>query len=213
MGLHVAFDIGNVLYRFDKLKFVNKLVEIVNKFVYDINTCDAYLFLERLQPLQDIGVTTLHQELRYKFPFLSTEDLELLIDAWNETLTPNEMMLNLLDNLKSDGVKIALLSNMGAEHIRYLRREYPTVLDNTIQHISCEVGAKKPHKLFFQSFCLDNDDFSNCVYVDDLEENLKAGKKYSFKIYHFELDQVLKLSQSKQKIELDRLKKMIYEKS
>lgn len=226
MGVHVAFDIGNVLVQFDIMIFVKKLAEIAN-----LNDHDAWFFLDHLQKMQDIGVTSVAHGLEYKFK-LSGEELNILLDSWNKTLSPNEMMLNLLDNLRSDGVKIALLSNMGPEHITHLRTNCPQMFEGAVQHISCEVGARKPQKLFFQSFCLDNDefirsslicgpdgkpkndktDFSGCIYVDDLEDNLKVGKKYGFKVYHFNLDETLKLPLSKQKIELDKLKYAIYNK-
>lgn len=207
MGVRVAFDIGNVLCQFDIMKFVNKLAEIAQ-----ITSYQAWFFLDHLQKMQDIGVTSVAHGLEYKFK-LNKEELKILVDAWNDTLSPNEMMLNFLDNLKSDGVKIALLSNMGPEHLSYLRSTCSQMFEQTMQHISCEVGARKPQKLFFQSFCLDNDDFNGCSYIDDIEDNLKMGKKYGFKTYNFDLDKVLTLPQGKQKVELNKLKCMIYEKS
>lgn len=228
MGVHVAFDIGNVLCHFDIMIFVKKLAEIAN-----INDHDAYFFLDHLQRMQDIGVTNVAHGLEYKFK-LTSEELNILLETWNKTLLPNEMMLNFLDNLRADGVRIALLSNMGPEHIAYLRSTCPRLFEKTVQHISCEVGARKPQKLFFQSFGLDNDDFlyskehlkpgsiqhaletpvdfSGCIYVDDLEDNLKIGKRYGFKVYQFNLNEMTKLTQSKQKIELDKLKRAIYDK-
>lgn len=218
MGVHVAFDIGNVLCHFDIFKFTRKLSEITG-----INDHDSYFFLDFLQRMQDIGVTSVAHHLEYKFDVNGAE-LEELLETWNATVIPNEMMLNFLDKLRGEGVKIALLSNMGPEHIAHLRTTYPQLFENTVQHISCEVGARKPSKLFFQSFCLDNDeffvsdtrepmDFSGCVYVDDIEENLKVGKKYGFKVYQLVLDDLVKLPQSKQKMELDRLKTMIFNKT
>lgn len=220
MGVHAAFDIGNVICHFDIFKFTRKLSEITG-----INDHDAYFFLDFLQKMQDVGVTSVAHHLEYKF-HLSGAELEELIETWNSTVSPNEMMLNFLDVLRGDGVKLALLSNMGPEHISHLRTSCPRLFENTVQHISCEVGARKPSKLFFQSFCLDNDeffvekigedeerpDFSGCVYVDDIEENLKVGKKYGFKVYQLVLEDLVKLPQSKQKMELDKLKTMIYNK-
>jgi FMN phosphatase YigB (HAD superfamily) len=203
---HVAFDIGNVLCHFDINIFLKELVKITN-----INDHDAYFFVEHIQRMQDMGVSSIAHGLEYRFK-LSGDELQYLLQAWNKTITPNDMMLNFVDKLKSDGVKIALLSNMGPEHISYLRSSYPQIFEGTTQHISCEVGARKPQKLFFQSFCLDHDEFSGCVYIDDLEENLRVGKKYGFKGYNFNLEETLKFSQGKQKIELDKLRTMIYNK-
>ncbi len=218
MGVHVAFDIGNVLVDFDVYKFTRKLSEVTG-----ISDHAAYFFIDHLQRQQDIGITSVSHGLEYKFDKLTSAQLDELLFTWNDTITPNEMMLNFLEKLKGEGVKVAFLSNMGPEHLIHLRSTLPQMFDGVAQHISCEVGARKPSKLFFQSFCLDHDEFcisedgrkpnfNGCVYIDDLEENLKVGKKYGFKVYNLKLDELSKLSQSKQKIELDRLKTMIFNK-
>lgn len=204
MGPYVAFDIGNVLCHFDIIKFT--------KFLTDellITEREAYFFLERLQKHQDIGVTSVASELEFHYK-VHGEQLQTIVDCWNSTVTPNHSMMNFLENLRSEGVKVALLSNMGPEHITHLRGTVPEMFKDTIQHISCEVGARKPTKLFFQSFILDNSAFEGCVYIDDIEENLRAGKKYSFTVFGFNLEEHVKLSMSKQKIELDRLRNMIF---
>lgn len=203
MGIHVAFDIGNVLCHFDIKKFTSKLSEVVG-----ISDHDAYFFLARLQAHQDIGITSVATELEFQYK-LSGTDICKLIECWNSTVTPNLSMMNFLENLRSDGVKIAFLSNMGPEHIEHLRSIAPKMFDKGIQHISCEVGARKPTKLFFQSFVEDHAEFQGCVYIDDIEANLKAGKHYGFKVYGFNLDEHMKLTMSQQKTELTRLKNMI----
>lgn len=228
MGVFVAFDIGNVLCHFDITKFTSKL-----SYLTGMSEGESLFFLAFMQKMQDLGITTVSDHLEYKFYAhnlqpnfkLSPSNREALLKAWNETLTPSDMMLTFMDKLRGEGVKIALLSNMGHEHIKHLRNSCPQMFEGTVQHISCEVGARKPSKLFFQSFCLDNDefcrtydedgnreDFSGCVYVDDIEENLKVGKKYGFKVYKINLDELVNLPQSKQKMELDKLKTMIFNK-
>ncbi|HLG27505.1 MAG TPA: hypothetical protein VI423_06950 [Paenisporosarcina sp.] len=220
MGDHVAFDIGNVLCHFDIVKFTDTLQRYVGG-----TERNAWGFLDYLQRMQDIGVTTVAQSLEHSYPFLSESDRAELVDVWNKTVTPNEMMLSFLEKLRGDGVKVAFLSNMGQEHLAYLRSTCPQMFEGVVQHISCEVGARKPTKMFFQSFCLDNDefcvfkdedgnriDYSGCVYVDDLEENLRVGKRYGFKVYNLNLEELVKLPQSRQKTELDKLKLMIFNK-
>lgn len=202
--LHVALDLGNVIAEVDINRFVNKISEITG-----VSQHDAFFFMKHIQLMQDLGATNMAYGLEYRFK-LSPEELNILLECWNACVVPNEMMLNFLDNLKFDGVKVAILSNMGQEHMEYLRNVSPRLFDKTIQHISCEVGARKPQKLFFQSFCNDHDEFTGCVYVDDLEENLKTGKKYGFKSCLFNLEQTLALPLSKQKSELDKIKRMIY---
>lgn len=206
MTVNAAFDIGNVICHFDINKFTSKLSSMTS-----MNDREAYFFLEYLQKMQDIGVTSVAHGLERRCD-LRGDELRELIDCWNSTVYPDEIMLRFLSNLRSEGVKIAFLSNMGPEHIAHLRTTYPDIFDNAVQHISCEVGARKPTKLFFQSFCLDHDSFLGSVYVDDIEENLRAGKKYGFKVYQFRLDDLMRESKATQKRELDKLRSMIFQK-
>ena len=213
--MHVAFDIGNVLCEFDLNKFTN---EMFNKTGIPPNR--AYNLLESIQGAQDIGITTVRKSLQVlknlppvhfseRSYYLEYEVVDYLVDYWCSIIQPSEMMLNFLDNIKSDGVKVALLSNMGKEHHDYLQEKYPRLFSKSVQHISHEVGARKPNKLFFQSFLLDHDEFKGASYIDDIEENCRAAKKYSFKVYKFDLAKTLQLKQSEQKLELDRLRNLI----
>lgn len=199
----VALDIGNVLVNVDLWKFISELSKR-----FGLNDHDAYFFLEQVQPRQDLNLTTVAKSLESKFR-IQGDELSDLITCWNSTVWASEMMLAFLEKLKADGVKVALLSNMGPEHLSHLRTTYPELFRDTIQHISCEVGARKPSKLFFQSFVLDHDSFRGCLYLDDLEENLRASKPYGFQVYNFNLETLNKQSQSYQKRELDKIRAMI----
>lgn len=203
----VAFDIGNLLCHFYIDQFTKKLALITK-----ISDKDAFFFVEYLQRFQDNGLCSMRQALRLNYD-LHDDQLQELVDTWNAAVVPSEVMLNFMDTLRSEGIKIALLSNMGPEHITYLRSTCPRLFENTIQHISCEVGARKPTKLFFQSFVLDNGEFRGCVYLDDIEENLRMGKKYSFKCYRFDLEESTRAGLAAQKQELDRIKRMIIDKN
>lgn len=85
------------------------------------------------------------------------------------------------------------------------------MFQDTVEHISYQVGARKPSKIYFQSFLLDHPGWAGAVYVDDRDDNLAVGKKYSFKSFKFELDKVLQLSKAKQKIELNKIKSYIFD--
>src|ERR1044072_4681479 len=106
--MHVAFDIGNVLAEI-------KLEKFSTPFTKYINRVDPVVFLHRIQAAQDVGLITVEQALTSEFPSLTTVQVNELLQAWNDIVIPNEMMLNFMDILRSEGVKIALLSNMGTE--------------------------------------------------------------------------------------------------
>lgn len=185
---YVAFDIGNVLVKVDLGIFGNKY----HKYC---NVPEDYMdFLSDLHYGQDIGVTTIRSALKDKYggfitkSNLTEEIVQGLEDAWDQVIIPNQKMLNFVSKLKADGVNVALLSNMGPEHAAFIRKEYPEIFESCILHLSYEVGARKPTKLFYQSFLCDHPDFVGCVYLDDLDANIEAGHKYGFNCHKFELD-------------------------
>lgn len=203
--MHVVFDIGNVIAEVKLEHFTAKLKE------YILPEHDPMFFLENLQAMQDVGLSTVQKALHAHHDIKDPETVQLLLKAWNDTVIPNDMMLNFMDNLRNEGVKIALLSNMGLEHASYLRKISPRMFKNVVEHMSYEVGARKPSKLYYQSFLMDHDEFTGAVYLDDKDENLVVGKKYSFKSFKFDLDQVLLLPKSKQKLELDKVRSYIFD--
>lgn len=206
--LHVAFDIGNVLAEVDLSGFIVKLRTVLSSRS-DPNLLDPERFLEHLQATQDLGILTIRQYLHQAYNFPDSVLDELVIE-WNKTVKPNEMMLNFMDNLRSEGVKIALLSNIGPEHAEHLKKTCPRMFAGCVEHLSYEVGARKPTKLFYQSFLMDHEEWLGAIYCEDRPENLKTGKKYSFKSFKFCLDEVLTWPLSKQRKELDKIHSYIF---
>ena len=201
---HMAIDIGNVIFHFDIEGFKTKL----SKILY-ISRSDVQFFLDWIHGFHDAGITTFEKAIEHDFGPLYNNKKEIL-EAWDNAIYPNSQVVSLLKTLKEvEGVKIAYLSNIGYEHALLLKTKYSEIFSNSILHFSFEIGAIKPSKLFFQSFCLDHDEFSGCVYIDDLENNLKTAKQYGFTTYQFNLNNFSTLSQSKQKIELDQMKALI----
>jgi FMN phosphatase YigB (HAD superfamily) len=205
METTLALDIGNVLCYLDMDIFINAFEKYSGKR-------DGIEFLNHIQAMQDVNMTTVEMSLIYKYSSLKEDDKKLneLLTAWNNTVQPCDEMMNLIQELKSDGIKIAILSNMGPEHLFHLKKIAPEIFKNTIHHISCEVGARKPTKLFYQSFLLDNDNFIGCLYIDDIEENRKVGKQYGFKSYDFNLEKFKQLTKFSQKKQLDSIKSLLF---
>ena len=54
------------------------------------------------------------------------------------------------------------------------------MLSESVKHYSCEVGARKPSKLYYHSFLQMHPEFKGAIYVDDNKENLEASKEFGF---------------------------------
>jgi FMN phosphatase YigB (HAD superfamily) len=183
---YAAFDVGNVLVRVD----FDPFEKAFESYSIDDNYMD---FLLDLHGAQDIGLTTIARHAKLAFG-ASQECCEHLMEAWDHIIVPNPKMCTLLQELKDDGVNIAILSNMGIEHAKLMRKKYPEIFEGCTLHLSCEVGARKPAKLYYQSFLQDHPEFKGCVYVDDRDDNLATGLKYGFTSYKFDLDKFELLS-------------------
>ena len=200
--VYAAFDLGNVILDVDFTKFTQQLSYI------DLDNSDNSYTLNFLQKQEDLNIS-IRDCFSYTFKVFKP-NIEMLEKTWNESVSLNDSIWKFINNLQDEGVEIAFLSNIGPTHTKYLKEKYPELFNKTIPHLSFEVGARKPSKLFFQSFLLDREEFLGSIYVDDLEENLKAGKKYGFTSFNFSLDKWTNLSQSNQKKELDCLKSYIF---
>lgn len=182
---YVAFDIGNVLCHVNFDNFLKKISRNLN-----ISIEKAWYFLNRTQKLHDLGLTVIRDELVDHFDLQSEVIINEIVEEWNKCILEEPLMLTLLDVLTENGVEIALLSNIGSEHMLYLKDLWKDRkgFKNSIHFFSCEVGARKPSLLYYQSFLIQHPEFKNCVYIDDIQANLDAGRKHGLKTIHFALD-------------------------
>jgi FMN phosphatase YigB (HAD superfamily) len=174
---YICLDIGNVLLDCD---FSGFFTTMQNRNVAQPHVWE---FMERVQPHQDVGHVSLEREMKIHFDM---HDVSEHMDSWRDCLKRNEMSLGQLTVMLDAGVNVALLSNMGAEHHALLSHLFGGLYERCTQFISCEVGARKPSKIYYQSFLTAHPDFRGCVYVDDRMENLGAGNKMGFNSQHLD---------------------------
>lgn len=203
--MQVAFDLGQVLVKVDDSNFGYAYHSICK------TTQDYIIFLDAIQKLQDTGLVTIKQALRNKFgnSILPYEDQ--LIKAWNNNIRPHDKMMKFLEYLKSQSVEIGILSNIGIYHAAAMRTKYPEVFAGCKSiHLSCEVGVRKPSRLFFQSFLWDNYEFNGCPYIDDLPENLAMGSRCGFEPINFNINKFDMMTKAGQEKELDKIKSAVF---
>lgn len=184
---YLALDIGNVICDVAQQPFLEILSENFN-----ITIAEAQRFLKRFQRLHDLGHTTMEDELKDKFSVKSPAIIKKLVNAWNDSMTPNLPIMDTLNRLRKEhSVQIALLSNIGVEHAAMMEEtlKHDGFFPNAIKHFSCDVGARKPSMIFYQSFLLQYPQFKGCLYVDDLQENLDSSDIFGFTTLRLALDE------------------------
>jgi len=183
---YIALDIGNVLCNIATEPFLETLSETLN-----ITIVEANRFLKRFQQIHDLGYTTMEDELKDKFQLKSPITIAKLVQGWNDSVTPCIPMLTKLNDLRREnGLQVALLSNIGLEHASMMEEKlkHGEFFPGAIKHFSCFVGARKPSTIFYQSFLLQYPKFKNCLYIDDLQENLNSAKAFGFVPFHMSLE-------------------------
>src|SRR5215831_12305903 len=86
---------------------------------------------------------------------------------------PDPVMYQLIRDLRGKGVRTALLSNSWGPS-GYERQDFPGLFDAVV--ISAEVGMRKPEpRIFYHAAEMLNTALDQCVFVDDLETNVKAA--------------------------------------
>lgn len=182
---YIALDIGNVLCNVDMTFFIEDLSQTFN-----VSIQEATYFLRRFQRIHDLGYTTMADELKEKFGIKSEVTIERLVKKWNSAVTPFTMILEMFNDLRDKHqLQVALLSNIGIEHAIMMEEtlNHGGFFPGAIKHFSCDVGARKPSMIYYQSFLWQYPKFKGCLYVDDLQENLDAGAKFGFIPFQFDL--------------------------
>ncbi len=195
----VIFDVGNVLTHFGWKEFIKS-------FGYSEDICkrvgDATIE-SRYWKEYDRGVMT-NDDIVNLFVSLDKgveKEIRETMECFTGILTPAEHAIPWIEELKSRGLRVLFLSNFSDRAFKECR-EALGFLDHVDGGIfSYEVKLIKPDPAIYSTLI---DKFSlipeNCVFIDDLEDNIAAGAAAGFETILFEeyeqarteLEQVLK---------------------
>jgi FMN phosphatase YigB (HAD superfamily) len=188
---YLCLDIGNVLVKTDFKPFLRYLSKTLN-----ITMEESQNFLNRTQKLHDLGFTRIADELHDHFKIRSPVIIEELMNLWNSSIdTADYIFDKLIEISKQRDLKIALLSNIGFDHVgrfeELMKYGYQNFYRDTEKYFSCHVGARKPSLIYYQSFLQLHSEFQGCGYIDDLQDNLNASENFGFRTFRFALDELV----------------------
>ena len=185
------FDFGNVLGRFDPKAMTAACIsdpEIANT-IYPV----AYdrLYWDRL----DAGTITdeeLHMHFFQRLPRELAQAAWKAYEGWISAMPPIEGMQALVRDIKSQGSRIFLLSNISKGFAENYQScpwigELLDQFDGLV--FSAVVGLVKPQKKIF-TYLLNtyNLKAEECIFIDDREENTRAGEGVGIRGYVFDGD-------------------------
>lgn len=172
---NILFDMGNVLLRFDRQVFLDRL---------DVSEADKQLLLREvfLSPeWVEMDRGTLREEtaepiMCSRLPEYLHDAVHQLASCWDQPILPMEGMEELVGELKQAGYGIYLLSNASVrQHAYWPRVPGSTLFDGTL--ISADAGVMKPqpeiYRLCLARFGLKAEE---CFFIDDVPANIEGAQ-------------------------------------
>ena len=182
--MDIILDMGNVLLEWDK----DKILQGVSDTKKDYLMLDKTIFQSGLWERLDFG-TMAREELVLKVVSMigSTyqKKVEEVIWNWPSYIDIYTEVFPVLSELKKKGHRIFVLSNTSKVFYDLLDEQLSPLkelLDGFV--LSCDIKAIKPDLAIFKEI-LDKYqlDPTNCVFLDDIEDNTSAAEKLGIKAY------------------------------
>lgn len=189
----VIFDYGEVLCHSPASDILDRLMQIFgidlprfeelyrkNRLRYDRGDLTAEEYWQHFAA--DAGVHLDSSQL----PAVRQYDLEM----WSSI---NPAMLAWLDDLRSTGIKTAILSNMPSEMVQHVRKTFPWIEQFDCRVFSADLRRVKPEPEIYQH-CLDclHVAPSEALFIDDKQVNVEGARELG--IRGIRMESVLQLT-------------------
>lgn len=171
---HILFDMGNVLIRFDRNTFLNRLdiSEADRQLLYR----EVFLSVEWVQ--MDRGILTepeAEAQMCRRLPGHLHDAVHSLVSLWDEPMLPMAGMAALVEELKHNGYGIYLLSNASLrQHDYWTKVPGWQFFDGKV--ISADEKVMKPHpdyyRIALERFGLNP---AECFFIDDSSANVEGA--------------------------------------
>ena len=180
---NIAFDLAGVVVARNPQRFPKHLDEFFN-FVFKSHMQNIPQFWVDydLGVMEEADVATALAEFRGCDVATAKEYMQLAIE-YQEVVEPTA---ELIKELKEQGYKLYVLSNMSKEYIAFLRK-FPVFDYFDEQVVSCEVGMGKPDREIYEyllSHC--GLEASETLFIDDRKDNTDAAAEVGLATLHFD---------------------------
>ncbi|MFK7821978.1 MAG: HAD family hydrolase [Planctomycetaceae bacterium] len=171
------FDLGNVLLFFSHDLMCRQVGEVMGRTEAEVK---AALLETDMQIRFETGQATA-AEIHAHFDklFGSNTALPEFEHAISAIFELNEPMIPLLDELKSAGIRLVLLSNTCSSHFEYAKRTYDFLDKFDDFTLSYAAGAMKPSpRIYEDAISRIQCEPQECFYTDDIAEYVYAAQDF-----------------------------------
>ena len=182
--MDIILDMGNVLLEWNKDKILQGVSDTKEEYLI----LDKAIFQSGLWERLDLGTMT-REELVLKAVSMIgrtyQKKVEEVIWNWPSYIDIYTKVFPVLSGLKKKGHRIFVLSNTSKVFYDLLEEQLSPLkelLDGFV--LSCDIKAIKPDLVMFKEI-LDKYQLNptNCVFLDDIEDNTIVAPKLGIKVY------------------------------
>jgi FMN phosphatase YigB (HAD superfamily) len=181
----ILFDFGNVLAFFDHQRAVRQLLPYTDLTAEELVNLIYYNNLEYRYECGEVTTEEVFAVGKELGGLRCT--LDQFVAAFCDIFWPNPPMSDLIPRLKQAGYRLVVASNTNPAHYAHYREQFRDLLVHfDAIAVSHEAGARKPSPKFFEhAHRLAKCDRSECVFVDDLAENVAAARQFGWNGVHY----------------------------
>ena len=182
--MDIILDMGNVLLEWNKDKILQGVSDTKEEYLI----LDKVIFQSGLWERLDLGTMT-REELVLKVVSMIgrtyQKKVEEVIWNWPSYIDIYTEVFPVLSELKKKGHRIFVLSNTSKVFYDLLEEQLSPLkelLDGFV--LSCDIKAIKPDLVMFKEILYKYQlDPTNCVFLDDIEDNTNAAQKLGIKAH------------------------------
>ena len=182
--MDIILDMGNVLLEWNKDKILQGVSDTKEEYLM----LDKAIFQSGLWERLDLGTMT-REELVLKVVSMIgrtyQKKVEEVIWNWPSYIDIYTEVFPVLSELKKKGHRIFVLSNTSKVFYDLLEEQLSPLkelLDGFV--LSCDIKAIKPDLVMFKEIIDKYQlDPTNCVFLDDIEDNTNAAQKLGIKAH------------------------------
>lgn len=177
------FDMGNVLIDYNPFRIMEQIVgdwEAIPEIMAVTVFSPLWIELDKGSLTQEDAVKRMvSQAPKYQ------EQIQAVMERWDETLLPVPGMLELVTQLKEKGYGLHLLSNASLRFYRYVGR-FPVMKLMDSINVSASMKLIKPNPRIYQRVLKEQGLIpERCLFVDDLGENIRGAQNCGIQGYQF----------------------------
>ena len=173
---HIIFDMGNVLLRFDRELFLDRVGaagEDRKKLMEEVYLSVEWVMMDR----GTLDEPEAEERMCARLPEGLHSAVHELTSRWDQPILPVAGMETLVRELKEKGCGIWLLSNASRrQHEYWPRCPGSDLFDGTL--ISADVGLMKPQREIYE-LCLERFGLKaeECFFLDDAPANIEGANR------------------------------------